>query len=121
MMQNDNLTELLVQAKEGYSIPCFNEDGSIDLFAKSNCNDTLLHVAVGLSDISAIRYLVTEGLDLDSRGDYCETPYYLAAVSGKVDIMDVLRELGADASIPDHRGDTPEDALCRYRKKTKQA
>ena len=68
-----DLSDLLRQAEEGYGIPCHDERGGVDIWARSSCGDTLLHVAVGRQSIDEIRYLVEQGLDIDAKGDYLET------------------------------------------------
>ena len=106
-MQPD-LTDLLDHASDGaFNIPCYKADGGIDLHAKSNIGDTLLHVAVCLKDTDAIRYLVKAGLDINAQGDYHETPLFFAASQSDVVCAKLLLELGADATISDHRGSLP--------------
>ena len=111
-MKSD-LADLLRQAEEGYWIPCRDECGGVDIFARSSCGDTLLHVAVGRQNIDEIRYLVEQGLDINAKGDYLETPLYSACASGRVAVVGLLLKLGADPTIPDRRGDLPKDALFR--------
>jgi ankyrin repeat protein len=110
---NYDITELLDHAEEGYQIPCYKDDGSVDLFAKSHCGDTLLHVAVGRQEPEAVRYLVNQGLDINAQGDFFETPLYLASSFAHTAIVDLLFQLGADPDIPDHLGELPADAAIR--------
>jgi hypothetical protein len=108
-----DITSILDQAEEGYLIPCRSEDGTIDLFARSTCGDTLLHVAVGQCDLAAIRYLLEAGLDINTRGDYLATPLFQASLGGNIAMVGILLQLGADPEIPDHRGWMPSDLLLR--------
>ena len=104
-----DLSDLLEYASEssGYYIPCFKDDGSVDLLATSSCGDTLLHAAVGMGAPEAVRYLVEAGLNINSRGDYLATPLYQAAASEDIGMTRLLLELGADSLIPDYRGHIP--------------
>ena len=106
-----DLTYLLDQAEDGYLIPCRKEDGTTDIHARATSGDTLLHVAVGQRDFSAIRHLAEAGLDINARGDFYQTPFYSAARTGDFGIIGLLLQLGADPSIPDHLGDLPCDML----------
>ena len=110
---NVTLRKLLRQADEGYMIPIRRDDGSIDLMARACNGDTLLHVAVGQRDFHAIEYLLKAGLDINAKGDYHATPLYEAAASGDIGLVGFLLQLGADPSIPDHRGTLPHDILFR--------
>ncbi len=103
-----NIQKLLDHAEEGYQIPWRKKDGGIDLFAKSFCGDTLLHVAVGRGNLKEVKYLLEQGLDINARGDLCETPLFLAASSGNDSIVNLLLRSGADSSIPDHLGTLPK-------------
>jgi len=104
-----NLTDLIDQAEEGYQIQCRDESGKLNLSAKSYCDDTLLHVAVGRENESEVRYLVEQGLDIDAQGDYLETPLFSAAASGQVEMVRLLLKPGANSKLCDHRGDLPKD------------
>lgn len=106
-----DLEALFDNAEEGYLIPCRRSDGTIDLHARAGNGDTLLHVAVGLRDFDAIRHFVEVGLDLNAQGDYHETPLYSAAASGELGLVGFLLQLGADPSVPDHRGTLPAEIL----------
>jgi ankyrin repeat protein len=102
------ITELLDQAEQGYFIPCRKKNRAIDLFAKSFCGDTLLHVAVGRSNADEIKYLLKKGLDINARGDFRETPLFCAARSKADAIVDLLLSEGADPSIRSYWGDLPD-------------
>ena len=89
-------------------MPCLDEAGNPVLLAKNYCGDTLLHAAVGQQYAESIRYLVQQGVDLDARGDFHETAYFLACSFGYGEIAALLIKLGADPDIPDHLGKLPE-------------
>lgn len=76
-----DLNGLLKQAEEGYLIKV-RHGGKLNIFARSSSGDTLLHAAVGRSNLSEIVYLLDNGLDIDSQGDYMETPLHVAAIGG---------------------------------------
>lgn len=57
-IMESTLDSILDQAEEGYLIPCRRDDNTIDLLARASNGDTLLHVAVGMRDFSAIRRLL---------------------------------------------------------------
>jgi len=106
-----NLSDLLDQAEEGYQIQCRDESGKLNLFAKSSCGDTLLHVAVGRKNECEVRYLVEQGLDIDAQGDFCETALFSAADSGQVEMVRLLLKLGANSKLRNNLGELPKDAL----------
>jgi Ankyrin repeats (3 copies) len=108
---NVYLRKLVRQAEEGYMIPIWRDDGTIDLMARGSNGDTLLHVAVGQRDFHAIEYLLKAGLDINAKGDYHATPLYEAAARGDIGLCGLLLQLGADPNIPDHRGTLPHDIL----------
>ncbi len=112
-----DLSDLLDQAENGYQIPCQKENGDIDLFAKSYSGDTLLHVAVVRKCLKEIRFLVEEGLDIDARGDFWETPLYVAVSTGDIALIAILLKLGADPKIPNHLGVLPGDLFFEQMKK----
>jgi Ankyrin repeats (3 copies) len=91
----------------GYLIPCSRDDGSIDLYAKSYCGDTLVHAAVGKGDCDGVRYLYNAGLDINAKGDFFVTPLFMAARSKNIEMVKLLIELGADPSLPNCLGDLP--------------
>lgn len=112
-MDIDNLSDLIDQAEEGFQIQCRDKTGKVNLFAKSSCGDTFLHVAVGRGNESEISFLVKKGLDIDAQGDYLETPLFSAAAQGQVEMVRVLLKLGANPKICDNRGDLPQDVFYR--------
>jgi ankyrin repeat protein len=115
-MESD-LDRTLDQAEEGYLIPCRKADGTIDLLARASNGDTLLHVAVGQRDFTAIRRLIEVGLDINAQGDFHETPLYSAASRGDLGLVGFLLQLGADPGIPDHLGTLPSDVLLNRMKR----
>jgi len=109
-----HLHQLLDQAEDGYLIPCRNEEGDVDLFARATSGDTLLHVAVGRHRADEVKYLIDQGLDINARGDFFGTPLHLAASSGDLAMIGMLMMLGADKDIPDHLGTLPLEEFSRF-------
>ena len=116
-MDKINLTELLDQAEECFQINCCNDSEEVDLFSESYCGDTLLHVAVIRENPNEVNYLIDKGLDINSRGDFLETPLFLAALMDKIEMVELLLKRGADPEIPNHLGDLPKHALLKAHKK----
>lgn len=80
---------------------------------KARGGNTLFHVAVGRGNVDEIKYLVFQGLDINARGEFGETPLYLAATKGDVLIFELIIQLGGDCSVPDYSGVLPGDVLKR--------
>lgn len=118
---NLDISELLDYAEDGYRIHCRGKNGSIDLFARSECMDTLLHVAASRMNFQEVKFLIEKGLDINARGDYCETPLFAAAASGQIAMVAFLLKEGADESIPDHRGNLAQQALFKKLSKSSEA
>jgi ankyrin repeat protein len=108
-----NLSKLLKHAEASFGICCRGASGEIDLFSKSSCGDTLIHVAAMRGNFRELTYLIDVGLSLNDRGDFLETPLFQAAAMGQVAMVGFLLKHGADPTIPDHRGVLPEQALLR--------
>ena len=102
------LQQLLDHAEEAFQMPCLDEAGNPQFFARNHCGDTLVHVAVGQQFTDSIRFLAQQGVDLDARGDFHQTAYFLACSFGHEEVAALLIELGANPNIPDHLGKLPE-------------
>jgi ankyrin repeat protein len=59
-------------------------------------------VALAAQDgfLKVVDFLISKGVDLDRQGLDGDSPVYLAAVNGHLDIVKALREAGADPNIP---------------------
>ncbi len=110
MTNNFDLSHLLRQAEEGYSIDC-RHGKIVDLNARSSCGDTLLHVAVSRRSFDEVKFLVDSGLDINAQGDFFETPLHLASILNDPEMVKLLLDLGADPSIPDHLGRSVEKGI----------
>ncbi len=70
--------------------------------------DSLLHIAVARGQVDEIRRLVAVGYPVDLRSRTGQTPLHWATQSGGTEAAALLRELGADPSIPDPADAQPE-------------
>jgi hypothetical protein len=76
-------------------------DGSLDVDAPTHgFQDTPLHTACLLGQLSAVRVLVSRGADLEARGFGGQTPVFAAALCGHVAVLDLLLRAGADIAHP---------------------
>lgn len=69
---------------------------------------TALEVAIDNTDIDAVSCLLDYGADPDKTFGNKTTPLYSAVTKGRIDIVKLLMEKGADASIGPKYGDTPD-------------
>ena len=76
-----------------------------DLWKKSNAiPNTELHIAASKNDISAIRFLISNGVPVDTLGKRGVTSLGIAAMHGHVSTVDFLLDLGADVNATDVLG-----------------
>lgn len=74
---------------------------------------TPFHLAAGRNDVLAVRKFLRKHTDLDCLGELGyvglnrRTPLHWAAVSGALEVVDLLLEAGADPNFQDARGRTP--------------
>jgi ankyrin repeat protein len=74
-----------------------------------------IHLAVAMKSEELLRFLANRGMSLNRRDASGSTPVH-AAVAVNSDLLGVLLELGADASIQNGNGDTPLHVACRQAK-----
>lgn len=67
---------------------------------------TPLQEAVDLDLLPAVKLLLEHGADVDDKGKIEETPLYMAARYGRVNILDCLLSHGADVNATDKDGNT---------------
>lgn len=71
----------------------------------------LLHQAVTIDSVEAIRLLVTYKADVNRRDISGKTPLHYAAEQGRTEIFETLLELGADPDSKDTYGACPLDLV----------
>ncbi len=70
--------------------------------------DSLLHLAVMIGEINAVRYLIRKGIDVNVRNALHHTPLHLAAGIGHENVVKILVEEGsAEIDVFDARNQTP--------------
>jgi ankyrin repeat protein len=70
-------------------------------------SDTPLHTAARADDPEKVEALITEGAELNVRGNGGQTPIMAATLGGATKAFKVLLEKGADTSIGEKDGYTP--------------
>ena len=79
-----------------------------DLLEKADATpNTELHIAVSRGDISAIRFLISNGVPVDILGRGGATSLSIAAMFGRVNVVDFLLDLGASINASDVLGLSP--------------
>ncbi|PNP56947.1 hypothetical protein FNYG_15298 [Fusarium nygamai] len=74
--------------------------------------ETVVHKAASCGDVTWLDRIIQAAPEsratlLNSRNNYGETPLLLAFMARELSTVELLLNYGADASIPDDRGDTP--------------
>ncbi|GFN18216.1 hypothetical protein AtubIFM55763_004619 [Aspergillus tubingensis] len=72
--------------------------------------ETALHEAIKSNRLDFLRYLITRGFDVNQKGiepygEVCLTPLHLVAASNSAEMVDVLLNAGADATLDDVSAD----------------
>ncbi|CAN5492014.1 hypothetical protein BH23VER1_BH23VER1_21300 [soil metagenome] len=110
-------TALFAAAGEGNgrSVGALLELGA-DPNARSEKGDlvqTALHIAASLGRIKTARHLIEVGAMVNARDErYGMTPLHLAVLGGHQSMARVLRDHGADSSLADAFGQSPEQAAA---------
>ena len=79
-----------------------------EITTKEYSYKTALEVAIENTDVDAVSCLLDYGADPDKTFSNKSTPLYSAVTKGRIDIVKLLMEKGADASIGPKYGDTPD-------------
>ncbi|VDP80751.1 unnamed protein product [Echinostoma caproni] len=73
-----------------------------------NNNSALSEACIGGS-LAAVLFLIAEGADVNSKGQYGRTPLYRAAFGGHFEVVQVLLQHGADPRLCTEDGQRPSD------------
>ncbi|KAI3008957.1 hypothetical protein CBS147346_2392 [Aspergillus niger] len=99
-----NLTAVtaILDSPEGVELPNFSE--------------TALHEAIRWERPDILRYLVSRGFDVNQKGvepygEICLTPLHLVAANNSSEMVDILLDAGADATLDDVREDGTRGTL----------
>ena len=89
-----------------------------DLNVRSDCDDSLLHVAARFGDDPLIiEELILHGVEVDAIGDMSQTPLRVACSSGNLDAVKVFLRYGANIDAEDEFHMTPIDAARNHNHK----
>lgn len=75
-------------------------------------SQTLLHSAVRRNDVWLVDFLVENGASIEAQNDMGQTPIFVAASLGNLDLMKKFKALGADVHTQDRYGQTLVHAAC---------
>jgi ankyrin repeat protein len=89
--------ELLIRKGADINVRC-NDDLLIDHKLSITRGLTPLHVAAARGDVQAVKLLLENGGDVNSRTGDGQTPLHLAAYAGRIDVVELLLEKGADVN-----------------------
>ena len=79
-----------------------------DINAKDENDWTLLLEAIGWQNVELIKFLVSEGADVNMKGGNGQfTPLHLAVISGNMEIIKFFVSAGADVNAANAHGFTP--------------
>lgn len=86
----------IFDSPEGVDIPTFGE--------------TALHEAIRWGQTDILRYLISRGFDVNQKGpepygEICLTPMHFVAANNNAEMVDILLDAGADATIDDVSAD----------------
>lgn len=71
--------------------------------------DRLIHLAASHASTKDVERLLTNGADVNAKGDLGLTPLHLAASKGRLDVVQILLKHGARKHIKNDFGELPID------------
>lgn len=98
-----NLTEILENGSFEEQKPVF-ESCALDAYERGYSHDTALHKYAIKEELT--RYLVAEGLNINTQNAYGRTPLYTHSTVG-APLVAAFLELGADVNLANNDGCTP--------------
>ena len=79
--------------------------------------DSLLHLSAMMNEANAVRFLINNGVDVNSKNALLHTPLHLAAGAGHKDIVEILvKEGNAEIDVFDIRNKSPMDYAINSKK-----
>lgn len=90
-------------------VPKLIELTNISYFVRDEHGNTLLHYATRTSNLLMVKFLVGQGLDVNSLNDQYESPIFSAVKNNHVEITKYLVKEGAFIDIKNRRFETPHD------------
>jgi ankyrin repeat protein len=102
-------TPLMMLARNGWARAFdYLLDQGLPYAGHTDNRDTLLHAAALGHSADIMARVLTLGLDVNARNKQGKTAFYIAAHRNRTQHIDLLLNAGADPTIPDIKGRTPE-------------
>jgi uncharacterized protein len=99
-----NLDELI---RKYSSAPDFYGENITGVESRTFYGDQLLHAACVTGAIEDVKFLISIGADINSKGDSGYTPLHYAAEQNHTDVAIFLLKAGATLNVRDNDGNTP--------------
>lgn len=74
--------------------------------------NTLLHIAAARGFVGEAQALIAAGAVIDARNAWGATPLWIASHAGRLDVVRVLLDAGADRTLTDLQDTSPLDAAA---------
>ena len=85
-------------------------EGGGDHKIVNNSGSSVIHRSAANGHVMMTKYwVVTKGIDVNTKDNNGNTPLHLGCMSNTPAVVEILMELGADASIKNKNGDTARD------------
>jgi len=85
-----------------------------DLHKKTSLYSSVLHFGVLGGNIKTMKYLIAQGVNIDERNVYGETPLHWCCKEGNIEIAKLLIANGCDMKVKDCDGNTPLHWAAEY-------
>jgi ankyrin repeat protein len=92
-----NINEAVLKGNLNGVVSVINKDKS-KIYFKDQDGSTLLHLAVFNDHIDIVKYLVSQGVDVNAQDSEGDTPLHLAASSGYLEVAKYLVSKGANVN-----------------------
>ena len=107
-------TQVSFTADEQAEIDRFCEEHGSDVKTVDKVDNTLLHLAMEKEvNLAVVKYLVSQGADVNVKNKWGKTPLYEAALNGNIEIVKFLVAEGADVNAKDSNGITSLQMAAR--------